>query len=90
MEPSGPGSATDRPKSNSAKASGGDSTDTPAGVYDATVDRTVDDQVVVLLADDGAVVEQFVLPRKRLPAVEEGDTLLVFLLAGALKVLWTY
>jgi hypothetical protein len=51
----------------------------------AAVDRIVDDRFVVLLVEeDGEVVDQRVVAREELPAVEEGDVLLVVLEEGEL------
>ena len=53
---------------------------TSARQYLATVDRIVDGRhVVLLLEDDGELVDRHVAPRRRLEAVEEGDVLLVVL-----------
>lgn len=53
---------------------------TPVRQYIATVDRIVDDRhVVLLLEDDGELVDQHVASRGRLEAVGEGDVLLVVL-----------
>lgn len=42
------------------------------GVYRATVDRVVEGRAVVLVEDDGRVVEEFTVPTEELPA--EGRT----------------
>ena len=53
--------------------------------YIATVDRIVDDRHVVLEEeDDGELVDQHVAPRRRLEAVDEGDTLFVIVSDGDL------
>lgn len=51
----------------------------------AVVDRIVDgDHVVLLIEDDGEVVDQLVVAREDLPEVEAGDVLLVTLADGDL------
>lgn len=59
--------------------------------FEATVDRIVDGQhVVVLLEADGRVVEQLVVDRPELPTVQERDRLLVLVdgddLAAAVRL----
>jgi len=55
------------------------------GFYAATVDRIVDgDHVVILAEADGEVVEQFVVSRDRLPTVSEGDRLVLLVKDGEL------
>lgn len=55
--------------------------------YVATVDRIVDGRhVVLLLEDDGELVDQHVAPRSRLEGVDEGDVLLVLIGDGDLLV----
>lgn len=52
----------------------------------AVVDRIVDGQfVVLLLEDEGEVVDQLVLPREELPEVEEGDVLCITIEDGELS-----
>jgi len=51
----------------------------------AVVDRIVDDRfVVLLLEDEGRVVDELVVPREELP-VDEGDVLLVRIEDGELR-----
>ena len=55
--------------------------------YVAAVDRIVDGRYVVLLLEAGGdVVDQRVVPRSRLEAVDEGDVLLVVIDDGSLLV----
>ena len=55
-------------------------------VYQGVVDRIVDGRhVVILLEDDGEVVDQLVEPREDLPQVEETDRLVVVLDDGELR-----
>ena len=75
-----PDSATDTDESSSV-----------SGFYGATVDRIVDgEHVVVLIETNEEVVEQFVFPRDRYPAVEEGTQLFVWVDDGGMTVLWRW
>jgi hypothetical protein len=52
----------------------------------AVVDRIVDGRFVVLLLEEGgASVDQLVVTREELPAVDEGDVLLVVVEEGTLR-----
>ena len=55
-------------------------------VYQGVVDRIVDGRhVVILLEEDGEVIDQLVEPREDLPQVEETDRLVVVLDDGDLQ-----
>ena len=59
------------------------------GVFDGTVDRIVDGQhVVILVEEDGRIIQQVVESRDALPTVGEGDPVRVFLLNGQLFSVW--
>ena len=91
-------SASDGARSRPAAGAGcGSTADTDPGhdadrvadvnQYVATVDRIVDGRhVVLLLEDDGDLVDQHVAPRSRLEWVAEGDLLLVVLEDDDLRV----
>jgi hypothetical protein len=56
------------------------------GASSAVVDRIVDGRfVVLLLEEEGATVDQLVVTREELPAVDEGDVLLVVVEEGTLR-----
>lgn len=56
------------------------------GASSAVVDRIVDGRFVVLLVEEeGRIVDQLVVPREELPAVDEGDVLLVVVDEGELS-----
>lgn len=56
--------------------------------YLATVDRLVGRYVVLLLEDDGELVDQLVVSTDELPGVEEGDVLVVTVEDGDLGRAW--
>ena len=57
-------------------------------VYHGVVDRIVDgEHVVILLEEDGEVVDELVEPRAELPHVEETDRVLVLLDDGEFRFL---
>ncbi|UTF53613.1 DUF3006 domain-containing protein [Natronosalvus rutilus] len=61
----------------------------PFETFVATVDRIVDgEHVVILLEEDGRTVDQLVVPRDRLPTVEERDRLVVLVRDGDLAAAW--
>lgn len=61
-----------------------------SGVYDATVDRIVDGEyVVVLVESNGEVVAQYDLARDRYPDLSESQRVRVWIFWGRLLALWT-
>lgn len=61
-----------------------------SGVYDATVDRIVDgEHVVVLVESNGQVIAQYDLARDRYPDLSEGQRVRVWIFWGRLLALWT-
>lgn len=54
--------------------------------YRGVVDRIVDDSfVVILLEEDGEVVDELVEPREELPPLAESDRVIVVLADGELR-----
>ncbi|MFC7232676.1 hypothetical protein ACFQMM_17300 [Saliphagus sp. GCM10025308] len=61
----------------------------PFETFVATVDRIVDgEHIVILLEEGGRTVDQLVVPRDRLPTVEERDRLVVLVRDGDLAAAW--
>ncbi|USZ70274.1 DUF3006 domain-containing protein [Natronosalvus halobius] len=61
----------------------------PFETFVATVDRIVDgEHVVILLEEGGRTVDQLVVPRDRLPTVQERDRLVVLVRDGNLAAAW--
>jgi len=58
------------------------------GVYSGTVDRVVDGEYVVLLAEGGRVREQFVVSRRRYPDLSPGDSVTLVVFRGHLFAVW--
>lgn len=76
------------PSRSSAETVGRRGTIDPRGleVYRGVVDRIVDETyVVILLEEDGAVVDELVEPRDALPPVAESDRVIVILEDGELR-----
>ncbi|WP_312909501.1 DUF3006 domain-containing protein [Natronosalvus caseinilyticus] len=61
----------------------------PFETFVGTVDRIVDgEHVVILLEEGGRTVDQLVVPRDRLPDVEERERLVVLVRDGDLAAAW--
>lgn len=59
------------------------------GIYGGTVDRIVDgEHVVILIEDDGRVVDQHVVSADAYPQFDEGDSVSLWLYRGRVIAIW--
>ncbi|MFC6719299.1 hypothetical protein ACFQGT_03285 [Natrialbaceae archaeon GCM10025810] len=83
----GSGESAEPARSNDPDEGGSDGGSGPRPTaYPAAVDRIVDgEHVVILLEDDGRVVDERVVPSDDYPWLEEGDRVIVVLDDGELR-----